>query len=110
MNHVYIDTGKKSRKTLEELARKYRRKLMLIQDEQGNERVAMQNDFQDTHLNLTPMEWQELCFAFEYASTQVKPCCFSKLNSAIYAKLLAKPPVLKDGLIEIKQSTENTQE
>lgn len=83
---------------------------MLIQDEHGNERVASQNDFHNTNLNLTPLEWQELCFVFEYASKQVKPCCFSKLNSVIYAKLLANPPVLKDGLIEIKQSTENMQE
>ena len=73
---------------------------MLIRDIDGNERIAMHDDFQDTAINLTPKEWQELCSLLEYRK-QTKPCVFAKENKTIYAKLKRNPPVLKPGLTEV---------
>lgn len=73
---------------------------MLIRDNDGNERIAMHGDFQDTTITLTPYEWQELCMLLEYRK-QTKPCVFVKENKAVYEKLRNNPPVLKPGLTEI---------
>lgn len=73
---------------------------MLIKDADGNERIAMHGDFQDTAITLTPNEWQEMCSLFEYRK-QTKPCVFHKENRTVYEKLHNNPPSLKPGLIEI---------
>ena len=73
---------------------------MLIKDADGKERIAMHGDFQDTAITLTPKEWQELCSLLEYRK-QTKPCVFAKENRTVYEKLRNNPPVLKPGLTEI---------
>lgn len=73
---------------------------MLIRDADGNERIAMHEDFQDTTIILTPFEWQEMCALLEYRK-QTKPCVFVKENKAVYEKLRNNPPVLKPGLTEV---------
>ena len=75
---------------------------MLIKDADGNERIAMHGDFQDTTITLTPREWQEMCSLLEYRK-QTKPCVFHKENRAVYEKLRNNPPVLKPGLIEVTE-------
>lgn len=74
---------------------------MLIRDQDGNERIAYTEDFQETSITLTPQEWLELCSLLEYRK-QTKPCVFAKTNMKIYKKLKANPPLLRDGLTEIK--------
>lgn len=78
---------------------------MLIRDKDGNERIAYAEDFLDTSITLTPQEWQELCALLEYRK-KTKPCVFAKANMKIYEKLMANPPLLRDGVTEIK--TEDT--
>ena len=73
---------------------------MLIRDADGKERIAMHGDFQDTAINLTPKEWQELCSLLEYRK-QTKPCVFAKENRTVYEKLLNNTPSLKPGLTEV---------
>ena len=75
---------------------------MLIRDIDGNERIAMHEDFQDTTITLTPYEWQEMCALLEYRK-QTKPCVFVKENKAVYEKLRNNPPSLKPGLIEVTE-------
>ena len=88
--------------SMDDLACRYRRKLMLIKDQDGNERIAAHGDFQDTTITLTPKEWQEMCSLLEYRK-QTKPCVFAKENRTIYAKLKRNPPVLKPGLFEVTE-------
>lgn len=77
---------------------------MLIRDKDGNERIAYAEDFQDTSITLTPQEWLELCALLEYRK-KTKPCVFAKANMKIYKKLQDNPPLLKDGVTEIKDDT-----
>lgn len=78
---------------------------MLIRDQDGNERIAYAEDFKETSITLTPQEWLELCSLMEYRK-KTKPCVFAKTNMTTYKKLKANPPLLRDGLMEIK--TEDT--
>ena len=75
---------------------------MLIKDADGNERIAMHGDYQDTTITLTPREWQEMCWLLEYRK-QTKPCGFAKENRTVYEKLVSNPPTLKPGLTEITE-------
>lgn len=78
---------------------------MLIRDKDGNERIAYADDFKDTSITLNPIEWQDLVGLMEYRK-HTKPCVFAKANKKIYEKLKANPPLLRDGVTEIK--TEDT--
>ena len=73
---------------------------MLVNDN-GVERVAYAEDYEDTTITLTPIEWQELKDLFEFRK-QTKPCTFAKSTKSIYKKIIDAAPKLKDNLKEIK--------
>lgn len=74
--------------------------MLLIRDQDGNERIAYAADFNDTSITLTPIEWQELVGLME-CRKKTTPNVFHKASASIQKKLMANPPLLRDGLTEI---------
>ena len=70
---------------------------MLIRDKNGQERIAMAGDFQDTSITLTPQEYQDLVSFFSFKQ-RVAPSALAKSTKSIMEKLQANHPKLKDGL------------
>ena len=75
---------------------------MIIRDKNGNERIAMANDFQDVTVTFTPAEWDELHEIFSFHKTKIKPNAFAKINQRILEKLEANQPQLKEGREKVR--------
>lgn len=75
---------------------------MIIRDKNGNERIAMANDFQDVTVTFTPAEWDELHEIFSFHKTKIKPNAFAKINQRILEKLEANRPQLKEGREKVR--------